>query len=71
MQNYFTNKSTLNDLERSCKDFKRGDMRKRFLLQYNGFVEAFRKEKFNQMEETLSPTLFKVPLKQYRTSNAL
>ncbi len=69
MQNYFANRSTLNDLESACRDFKRGDLKPRFLLQYNNFVEAFRKEKFQQMEDTVSPSLFKVPLQLNRTSN--
>lgn len=60
MQNYFANKSALNDIERSFRDFKRSEVKERYLLQYNSFVEAFHKEKFHELEEYLSPTLFKV-----------
>jgi hypothetical protein len=69
VQNYFTNKSTLNDVERSCRDFKRAEMHKKFLGQYNAFVESFRKEKFQTMEEYVSPSLFKVRLRGCRTSS--
>lgn len=68
-QNYFTNKSTLNDVERSCRDFKRTEMNERFLLQYNAFLESFRKEKFQQMEEYISQSLFKVRLQIFRISS--
>lgn len=61
-QNYFANKSALNDIERSFRDFKRSDIKERYLLQYNQFVQAFHKEKFHELEEYLSPTLFKVIL---------
>lgn len=60
IQNHFANKSSLNDIERSFRDFKRSEVKERYLLQYNKFTEAFHKEKFHELEEYLSPTLFKV-----------
>jgi len=35
-------------------------MRTKFLGQYSQFVEAFRREKFQTLEDLVSPTLFKV-----------
>jgi hypothetical protein len=60
VQNYFTNRGTLNDIERSFREFKRAEMRTKFLGQYSQFIEAFRREKFQTLEDLVSPTLFKV-----------
>jgi hypothetical protein len=38
IQNHFINKSTLNDIERSFRDFKRSEIKTRYLLQYNLFL---------------------------------
>ena len=69
VQNYFINKSTLNDIERSFREFKRNETRTKYLGQYNQFIEAFRKEKFQTLEELVSPTLFKVAVNARRTSS--
>jgi hypothetical protein len=65
IQNHFTNKSTLNDIERSFRDFKRKEIKTRFLTQYNSFVDSFHREKFQQMEEYISPSLFKVMMHSF------
>lgn len=62
VQNYFSNKSTLNDLERSCRDFKRSQINTKFLSQYNTFVDAFRREKFAELDELVSASLYKVAI---------
>lgn len=40
VQNWFTNRETLNDVERSFRDFKRKHADRRFLSTYNLVVEA-------------------------------
>lgn len=40
IQNFFENRSALNDIERSFRDFKRSKASARFLTQYNTLVHV-------------------------------
>lgn len=54
------NRSALNDVERSFKDFKRDNVPTRFLGEYNSLISAIQRQNLETIQRVLSPSLFKV-----------
>lgn len=46
IQNFFENRSTLTDMERSFRDFKRGKAEHRFCAQYNNLIHTINYKNF-------------------------
>jgi hypothetical protein len=62
IQNFFINRSVLNDIERSFRDFKRKNAPHRYLTHYNNIITFMEKGKVDDLESLIAPTLFKVRL---------